>query len=134
MKILIVDDIAANLKLLRAILESEGHEVTEAADGVDALALLESEPVDAIISDILMPRMDGYRLCYEVRSSDRLRRLPFIFYTSSYTSDSDEKLALAIGGDRFLTKPAAAEDILQALHLATTQPRVNISRPSRCMS
>jgi PAS domain S-box-containing protein len=125
MKVLVVDDIPANRKLLRAILEGEGHDVTEANDGMEALGLLKNRPVDAIISDILMPRMDGYRLCYEVRASESLRRVPFIFYTSSYTSDSDEKLALEMGADDFLTKPSPAEDILKALHLATTQPRID---------
>jgi two-component system cell cycle sensor histidine kinase/response regulator CckA len=123
MNILIVDDIATNLKLLDAILEAEGHSVFEAADGVEALEILEREKVDVIISDILMPRMDGYRFCYEVRASERFRRLPFIFHTSSYTSKSDEKLALEMGADKFLTKPAPAEEIIQALHEATTKER-----------
>ena len=60
MNLLIVDDHPTNLRLLRAQLESEGHAVFEAHDGVDALAMLERQPVDAVISDILMPRMDGY--------------------------------------------------------------------------
>ena len=64
MNILIVDDHLTNLKLLLAQLESEGHTVFEAHDGVDALALLERQRVDAVISDILMPRMDGYE-CVE---------------------------------------------------------------------
>ena len=61
MHILIVDDNLTNLKLLRALLESEGHVIFEATDGVEALATLNREPIAAIISDILMPRMDGYR-------------------------------------------------------------------------
>ena len=61
MNLLIVDDHLTNLKLLRAQLESKGHVVFEAHDGVDALALLERQRVDAVISDILMPQMDGYR-------------------------------------------------------------------------
>ena len=60
LSVLIVDDDLTNLKLLHAQLESEGQAVFEAHDGVDALALLECQRVDAVISDILMPRMDGY--------------------------------------------------------------------------
>jgi len=116
MNILIVDDIATNRKLLSAILEAENHAVIEAVDGVEALEVLKQGKVDAIISDILMPRMDGYRLCYEIRANERFRNLPFIFYTSSYTSPSDEKLALEMGGDKFLTKPAPASKIIQALN------------------
>ncbi len=129
MKILIVDDIPSNRKLLRAILEGGDHEVTEASDGVEALGHLRSKATEVIISDILMPRMDGYRLCYEVRSNDRLRDLPFVFYTSSYTSDSDAKLALEMGADKFLTKPAQASEILRVVHEAVSQPRPEVALP-----
>jgi len=67
--------------------------------------------------------MDGYRFCYEVRASQCFSHLPFIFYTSTYTSPSDEKLALEIGADKFLTKPAPASKIIQALREASTEER-----------
>jgi signal transduction histidine kinase len=127
MKILIVDDIPANLKLLRAVLEGENIEMVEAADGAQALAVLERESVDAIISDILMPRMDGYRLCQEVRKSERWRELPFIFYTATYISPGDEKLCYDLGGDKYLRKPASAKALLSALREATSVSR---KRPS----
>ena len=88
MNILIADDNAINRKLLRATLEAEGHSVEEAADGQEVLALLETKLADAIISDILMPRMDGFRLCSELRRSERFREIPFIIYTSTYTSSA----------------------------------------------
>jgi CheY-like chemotaxis protein len=88
--ILVVDDHAANRKVLRVMLEAAGLSVFEAEDGVEALALLEREPVDAIISDILMPRMDGYRFCQEVHRSQRHKSIPLIFYTNTYTSPADE--------------------------------------------
>ena len=91
MRLLIVDDHPTNLNLLRAQLEGEGHMVFDAADGMEALDVLKRQPVDVVISDILMPRMDGYRLCHEVRKSERLCEIPFIFYTSAYTSPADEK-------------------------------------------
>jgi signal transduction histidine kinase len=115
MKVLIVDDTPANLKLLRAVLEAENIGVAEAPDGAQALTVLEREPVDAIISDILMPRMDGYRLCQEVRKSQRWKVLPFIFYTATYTSPSDEKLCYDLGGDKYLRKPASTPTLLAAL-------------------
>src|SRR5450830_456188 len=118
MNLLIVDDHPTNLKLLRAQLESEGHAVFEAQDGVDALALLNRQRVDAVISDILMPRMDGYRLCQEIRRHARLRDLPIIIYTSSFTSPDDAKLALDVGADKYLTRPASVETIITALHEA----------------
>src|ERR1035437_9982164 len=122
MNILIVDDHLTNLKLLCAQLESEGHTVFEAHDGVEALALLERQRVDAVISDILMPRMDGYRLCYEIRAHARLYDLPIIIFTSTYTSPSDKKLALDVGADKYLTKPASVETLVAALHEGIAKP------------
>src|ERR1035437_8296943 len=122
MNILIVDDDPTSLKLLRTQLESEGQAVFEAYDGVDALALLEHQRVDAVISDVLMPRMDGYRLCHEIRKHARLHDLPIILYTSSYTSPGDEKLALDVGADKYLKKPCSLETLVAALHEVIAQP------------
>ena len=122
MNILIVDDDPINLKLLRAQLEGEGHAVFDAHDGVDALALLERQRVDAVISDILMPRMDGYSLCHEIRKHARLHDLPIIIYTSTYTSPGDQKLALDMGADKYLTKPVSVETLVAALHEVGAQP------------
>jgi signal transduction histidine kinase len=116
MKVLIVDDNEMNRKLLRINLEGEGIETFEAVDGVEALGKLEGETADAIISDILMPRMDGYRFCQEVRKKKEVCDVPFIFYTSTYTSTGDEKLALDCGADRFITKPAPLKVIMEAIH------------------
>src|SRR6267142_1778394 len=123
MNILIADDNATNLKLLRAVLEAEGHEVLLAADGVEALERLEAKKVDAIISDILMPRMDGYRLCLEVRKREKFKRLPFLFYTATYTSSSDEEAAFDLGADKFLKKPSPAAELLQALDDVVRNPQ-----------
>ena len=119
MKLLIVDDQATNRKLLRATLEAEQHQVLEASDGLEALKILAREPVDAIISDILMPNMDGFRFCQEVRKSPKHCELPFIVYTSTYTSASDQKLARNMGADSYLLKPASAAVIFAALREAT---------------
>ena len=122
MNLLIVDDDPTSLKLLRAQLESEGHTVVEAHDGVDALALLERQRVDAVISDILMPRMDGYSLCYEIRKHARLHDLPIIIYSSTYTSPGDQKLSLDMGADKYLKKPVSVETLVAALHEVGAQP------------
>jgi len=122
MNLLIVDDQPTDLKLLRAQLESEGHTVFEAHDGVDALALLERQRVDAVISDILMPRMDGYSLCREIRKHARQCDLPIIIYTSTYLSPGDEKLALDMGADKYLKKPVSVETLITALHVVIAQP------------
>jgi signal transduction histidine kinase len=110
-------------------LEGEGIETFEAEDGVDALQKLEKEKADAIISDILMPRMDGYRFCREVRKCTWLTATPFVFYTSTYTSPADEKLAMDCGADRYIKKPAPLSTILMTL-LELTDPHSVRPRPS----
>ena len=118
MNVLIVDDHPANRKLVRVQLEAEGFSVVEAADGVEALAVLAREPLDAVISDILMPRMDGYRLCREVRKDPALQELRFILYSSTYTSPSDVQLSGTVGADQFIAKPAPIAAILAALQIS----------------
>ena len=76
MKILIADDQAMSRKLLRLTLAAEGHDVSEASDGQEALDLLAQTSFDLVISDILMPGMDGYRFCYEVRRRSELQKVP----------------------------------------------------------
>lgn len=114
-RVLVVDDSARDRKLLRASLEREGFHVQEARDGVEALDLLRQTPADSVVSDILMPRLDGYRLCSEVRKDPALRHVRFVMHTSSYTSPADEQLAYRFGVDAFLKKPAPGEDIAAAL-------------------
>ena len=114
-RILIVDDNELSRRVLRKLVEVKEHEAEEASDGIEALDHLERGSVDAIISDVLMPRMDGYELCRQVRHDDRFKDIPFILYTGSYTSSADEQLALDYGADQFLRKPAPSQLLLEAL-------------------
>jgi signal transduction histidine kinase len=119
MRFLIVDDYPANRRLLRASLEVEGHTIVEATNGTEALQLLAAEVVDAVISDILMPGMDGYRLCRELRrGSTANASVPFVLYTATYTSTTDRALAETVGADAFLLKPAPTATILDAVREA----------------
>ena len=123
MNLLIVDDNAVNRKLLRAQLESIGHTVIEAIDGVAALDVMGRDAVDGIVSDILMPNMDGYRLCLEIRKDARNARLPFVLYTSTYNSASDRDLATTVGADAYIGKPAPVAVIVDALYEAARRRR-----------
>ncbi|MGA3171731.1 MAG: response regulator [Chthoniobacteraceae bacterium] len=129
MKVLIVDDNEMNRKLLRVNLEGEEIDTFEAGDGIEALAALEAEKADVIISDILMPHMDGYRFCREVRKHPSLEGIPFIFYTSTYTSSGDEKLALDCGADRYIKKPAPLATLTAVLR-ELSDPRSPRPRPA----
>ncbi len=128
MTILAVDGRTANRELINIVLSREGFRLCEASDGIEALRLLEQEPVDAIISDILMPNMDGYMLCMEARGRPRFNALPFIFYTSSFTSFNDESLAMELGADKFIRKPASGEVLVGAVRqLLGSPPRARVS-------
>ncbi|MEP6668898.1 MAG: response regulator [Chthoniobacter sp.] len=105
MKILSVDDKSENLYMLEALLRGYGHEVDSASDGHRALQLTGCGRYDLIISDILMPRMDGFQLCREMKKDPSLRDIPFVFYTATYTDPRDAAFALSLGADRFLVKP-----------------------------
>jgi CheY-like chemotaxis protein len=123
MKFLIVDDISLNRMVLRVAFEAEGHTALEAADGIEALEILAREEIDAVLSDILMPRMDGYRLCHEIRTSERHRDVPVVIYSATYTSQSDQNLAHSLGADRYVKKPAPFQTVLTALREAIAMPR-----------
>jgi two-component system cell cycle sensor histidine kinase/response regulator CckA len=123
MRVLIADDIEANRRLLKATLEAEGVEVLVAEDGKEALEWLRREQVDAVISDVLMPNIDGFRLCHAIRQDKNLKDLPVILLSASYTSASDEKLALEYGADGFLKKPSPTDVIMSALRHFIANPR-----------
>ena len=117
MKILSVDDKIENLYLLESMLKgaSCGYEVVSAHNGLEALQKLEQEQFDLIISDILMPQMDGFELCRKVKKQPALRHIPFIFYTATYTEKKDRELGLRLGAARFLIKPVEPEDFFAIL-------------------
>jgi signal transduction histidine kinase len=124
LKFLIADDSPGNLELLRTGLEYEGHQVIEASNGIEALAALEREPVDALISDILMPSMDGFRLCREIRTSSKTySEIPLILYTATYDSPTDRALAEAVGADAYILKPASPATLIAAVRHALQSPK-----------
>jgi PAS domain S-box-containing protein len=115
MKVLIVDDNEENLYMLETLLKGNGYQIITARDGLEALERLKSEGADIIISDVLMPRMDGFKLCREVKSDDALKGIPFIFYTATYTDTEDIELGLSLGAERFLIKPQDTDAFLQVI-------------------
>jgi two-component sensor histidine kinase/DNA-binding NarL/FixJ family response regulator len=109
MNILIVEDNAADRRILRYTLEHHGCEVIEARDGQEGLYLIIRHKPDIIISDALMPRMDGFQLLRTLKSDPDLRSIPFLFYSATYTGEDEEKLALSLGAEVFLIKPEEPE-------------------------
>lgn len=105
MKILIAEDDDNSRQLLVDLFHSKGEEVASFDNGLNALAYLHANPVDLIVSDILMPEMDGYGLCRAVKQNISMQHIPFVFYTATYTSSQDERFAMSLGAAAFLIKP-----------------------------
>ncbi len=114
-RVLVVDDDPAGRYLLESIVRSGGHEVFSAINGEEALEVARAQTLDLIITDILMPKMDGYQLCRAWKSDERLCHIPLVFYTASYTELADEKFADGLGGDAFWRKPLDPTTMLQRI-------------------
>jgi signal transduction histidine kinase len=124
-RVLIVDDREDDRYLMREVLLGQGHVVEEAVNGIAALAAARRNPPSLVVSDVLMPVMDGFALCREWHNDDGLRDIPFIFYTATYTGSADEDFALSIGADRFIIKPQEPEILaaeIQSVLLAGCRP------------
>jgi two-component system cell cycle sensor histidine kinase/response regulator CckA len=111
--ILIVDDVRANREFLVTLLEPLGHRLVEARDGSEALAKARSEHPDLVITDILMPVMDGYELVNQLNLDPTTRRIPVVFYTSHYGEREARLLSRSGGVAGVITKPAEAGEVLQ---------------------
>lgn len=115
---LIVDDQTENRYLLECLLSAHGFRVVTAANGREALDRAAEQPPHLIVSDILMPVMDGFALCRAWKLSDRLKGIPFIFYTATYTDPQDEQFALSLGADYFLVKPIEPDTLIRLIRQA----------------
>ena len=111
--VLVVDDALTVRELQRVILERAGFDVRVAGDGVDALALLQGEPVDLVLTDVEMPRMDGFELTMQIRSRPALANMPILILTSR-ASDTDRQRGMDAGADGYIVKSAFDEHGLLA--------------------
>ena len=116
--IMVVDDSVTVRKVTSRFLEREGYEVLTAKDGADALLQLQDHVPDAMLLDIEMPRMDGFEVAKNVRSSSRLKDIPIIMITSR-TGDKHRERALSLGVDKYMGKPYHADKLLRNIRVVT---------------
>jgi PAS domain S-box-containing protein len=113
--ILVVDDIQENLDLLEEILSEKGFDVVGAPNGEQALTILKTQMIHIIIADAMMPKMDGFQLCKEVKAVAKWNTIPFIIYTGNYVDEEEKRFAQTIGVDRYVVKYAGLGLLLDAL-------------------
>jgi PAS domain S-box-containing protein len=113
--ILIVDDIESNRDFLVTLLRHHGHRMVEAADGQEGLAAVRAEHPDLVITDVLMPVMDGYELVRQLRLDPETSAIPVVFYTAHYGEREATALALSSGVSHVLTKPVKSAEVLEVV-------------------
>lgn len=111
MKILIVDDELELVEILSIRLEAHNYQVATAFDGQEALDKARSEKPDLIILDLMLPKLDGYKVCRMLKFDEKYRHIPIIIFTAR-SQDADIKLGEEVGADAYITKPFEADILL----------------------
>ena len=121
--ILIVEDVPNVLELLEVTLRFKGYSVITARNGEEALEVIAKTRPVLIITDILMPKMDGYAFVQKLRLNPVTRPIPVVFLSATYVTPEDKQFALSLGASRFMEKPIDTEDfLLTVAELMTQQP------------
>jgi len=121
--ILIVEDVPNVLELLEVTLRFKGYSVVTARNGEEALEVIGKQRPVLIVTDILMPKMDGYAFVQKLRLNPDTRSIPVVFLSATYVTPEDKEFALSLGAARFMEKPIDTEDfLLTVAELVTQQP------------
>src|SRR3989338_8728381 len=115
MKILIVDDSTFERRTLKSIIEKDGHEVIDAIDGQDGFEKAKFYMPDLVISDILMPNVDGFQFLRNMKKDKNLKSIPVVVYSSVYEGDEDREIALKLGAKSYIAKPEKPEEIWESV-------------------
>jgi CheY-like chemotaxis protein len=127
--ILVVEDVSNIRELLDVTLTFKGYPVRTAADGEEALRIIAEERPALVISDILMPNLDGFGLIQRIRIDPKTRDIPIIMISATYVSEQDREFALKLGAVRFLEKPVDTDEfLLTVAEIMTQGPRGSRNR------
>jgi PAS domain S-box-containing protein len=132
-RILVVDDDPLNLKLASLHLQHAGYQVACASSALDGLARARAEPPDAIVADVLMPVMDGFKFCMEVRKDPALSNVPIVLVSSAYVDPADHDLARRVGASALVLRSADMREALDAMErcFAGNQPVASSASPEQ---
>ncbi len=127
--LLVVEDVPHILELLEVTLRFKGYPVVAAANGEEALAAIEKELPAMVITDILMPKLDGFALAHKLRSNPKTSQIPIIFLSATYVTPEDKRFALSLGAVRFLEKPVDTEEFLLTIAEVLTTDLATLPKP-----
>lgn len=127
--ILVVEDVPNILELLDVTLRFKGYPVATASNGEEALELVSKKEPALVITDIMMPKMDGYTLAFNLRREPETSHIPIIFLSATYVTPEDKAFAMSLGAVRFLEKPVDTEDFLLTVAEVLTNNQVTLSPP-----
>jgi two-component system response regulator VicR len=113
-RILIVDDESDLVSVLRIGLEIEGFTVIDAADGEEGLRRAQRDKPDLMVLDLMLPKLDGYKVCRALKYDERYRNMPIVVL-SARSGEPDRKLALDMGADAFVSKPYEMSDLVRLI-------------------
>lgn len=127
--LLVVEDIPNVLELLEVTLKFQGYQVLSASNGEEALKILEKEKPALIITDILMPVLDGFAFVQKIRSTPETQNIPVIFLSATYVTPEDRDFALSLGASLFIEKPFDTEDFLLTIAELLSQEHIVLPKP-----
>jgi CheY-like chemotaxis protein len=127
--LLVVEDVPNVLELLEVTLRFKGYPVISARNGQEALDAIAKERPALVITDILMPKMDGYALAHRLRTDPQTRNIPIIFLSATYLMPEDKDFALSLGAARFIEKPIDTEEFLLTVAELLTAGPDTLPRP-----
>jgi CheY-like chemotaxis protein len=127
--ILVVEDVAHIMELLEVTLRFKGYPVITARNGQEALERIEQERPALIITDILMPKLDGFAMVHRLRTNPKTSSIPIIFLSATYVTPEDKSFALSLGAVRFLEKPVDTEEFLLSVAEVLTAGPSTAPRP-----
>ena len=127
--ILVVEDVSNILDLLAVTLRFKGYPVVTASNGEEAMARIAEQRPALVITDILMPKMDGFALMHKLRTDPKTNQIPVVFLSATYVTPEDKAFALSLGAARFLEKPVDTEEFLLTVAEILTQGPPAIPEP-----
>jgi len=127
--ILVVEDVPNILELLDVTLRFKGYPVKTARNGEEALDVVPEHPPALVITDIMMPKMDGYTLAFNLRRNPETSHIPIIFLSATYVTPEDKDFAMSLGAVRFMEKPVDTEDFLLTVAEVLTKSKGALSPP-----